>query len=173
MKTITHFTLGLVGAPFGLKGFVKVRPFSGETGHFINLEKVILRQGEKEETRELAEIICQEDSLLIRFAGINSPEAADKLKGAEIIAGRESAAPLKKGEYYIEDLKGLEVFGTEGETLGHITDVLEGGGGFLAELELLSGEKRLAPFRNEFFGDPDLGEGRIALLESWILEQPK
>ena len=170
MKTKTHFTLGLVGAPFGLKGFVKVRPFSGETEHFSRLEKAILRQDGKEETRELAEIICQGDGLLIRFAGIDSPEAADRLKGAEIIAGRENAAPLKRGEYYIEDLKGLEVLGTEGETLGHIANVLEGGGGNLAELELLSGKKRLVPFRNEFFGDVDLKGGKIVLIEPLILE---
>ena len=170
MKTKTHFTLGLVGAPFGLKGFVKVRPFSGETGHFSRLKEVLLRQGEKEETWEVAEIICQEDSLLMRFAGINSPETADRLKGAEIITGRENAAPLKKGEYYVEDLKGLEVFNIEGETLGHITEVLEGGGGNLAEVELLSGERRLVPFRDEFFGEINLKKGKIVLLEPLMLE---
>jgi len=164
LKTKTHFTLGLVGAPFGLKGFVKVRPFSGETGHFSRLEKVTLRQGEKEEIRKLAEIVCQEDILLLRFEGIDSPEAADRLKGAEIITGRENAAPLKEGEYYVEDLKGLEVLDTEGKTLGHITNVLEGGGGNLAEVELPIGGRRLVPFRNEFFGEIDFKKGKIVLL---------
>jgi 16S rRNA processing protein RimM len=159
-----------VGPPFGLKGFVKVRPFSGETDHFSRLDKVTLRHGGKDTVREIAEIILQGDSLLMRFAGIDSPEAAGLLKGAEIIAGREHAAPLKEGEYYVEDLKGLEVITGEGEILGHIIDVVEGGGGELAELKLLSGEKRFAPFRKEFFGDVDLEGGKITLLELWILE---
>jgi len=171
LKAKTHFTLGLVGAPFGLKGFVKVKSHSGETGHFSRLEKITLRQGEKEETWELAEIVCREDTLLMRFAGIDSPEAAARFKGAEIIAARENAAPLKEGEYYIEDLKGLEVVSTEGETLGHITDVLEGGGGNLAEVELFSGERRLAPFRKEFFGDIDLKGGKIVMLEPRMLDE--
>ena len=163
------FTLGLVGAPFGLEGFVKVRPFSGETGHFSRLETVTLRQGDREKVWDVAEIVPRGDFLLLRFKGIDSPEAAASLKGAEIIAGREYAAPLKEGEYYVEDLKGLEVVTAEGGTLGYIADVVEGGGGDLAEIALPSGEKHFVPFRKEFFGDIGLEEGKIVLLEPWIL----
>jgi len=159
-----------VGAPFGLKGFVKVKPFSGETAHFSRLKDVTLRQGDKEEMREIAEALFQGNTLLLRFAGIDDPESAALLQGAEIIAGREYAAPLREGEFYVEDLKGLEVINGEGELLGHITDVVDGGGGSLAEIRLLSGENRFAPFRNEFFGDVDLQKGAIVLLEPWILE---
>ena len=118
----------------------------------------------------MEETLPHGDSVLMRFSGVQSPEAAKALKGAEIIAGRESAAPLKEGEFYIEDLKGLAVTGGNGETLGHITDILEGGGGYLVEIELSDGRKRLAPFRNEFFADVLLDEGKIALLETWVLE---
>jgi len=169
-KPIQRFTLGLVGSPFGLKGFVKVKPFSGETSHLSCLKNVILRQGEKEERRDVAEAVSQGKILLVRFAGIDSPEAAGRLRGAEIIIGREYAAPLRKGEFYVEDLRGLEVVGGEGKVLGHIINVVEGGGGNLAEVKLLSNETRFAPFRKEFFGEVDFKRGRIMLLESWILE---
>ena len=171
-----------MGGPFGLEGFVKVRPFSGETAHFSRLQNVTLRQDGKEKTQEVAEVAPHGNLLLMRFAGIDSPEAAAPLKGAEIIAPREYAAPLKQGEYYVEDLKGLEVVTGGGQTLGRITDVVDGGNGQLAEVTLLSGEKRFAPFRKEFFGDVSLGTGRneaegasppdgkITLLEPWVLE---
>ena len=107
----------------------------------------------------------------MRFAGIDSPEAAAGLAGAEIIAGREYAAPLKDGEYYVEDLKRLEVINGEGKVLGHINDVVEGGGGELVEVLLLSGEKRFVPFRKEFFGGLNLEGAKITLLEPWILDQ--
>ena len=162
--------MGLVGAPFGLKGFVKVKPFSGETAHLSDLARVTLRRGEKEENREVEEVIPQIDALLLRFSGVQSPEAAKALKGAEVIVDREYAAPLKEGEYYVEDLKGLEVVTVAGESLGRIADVLEGGGGDLLEIALTDGEKRLAPFRKEFFDDANLEEGKITLLERWILE---
>lgn len=166
----THFILGSVGAPFGLEGFVKVKPFSGETGHFSRLEKVTLRQNGKETVREVAEIISRGNVLLMRFAGVDSPEAAKTLKDAEIIAGREFAAPLNEGEYYVEDLKGLEVVDPADESLGRVTDVIEGGGGNLVEIMLTSGEKRFAPFRKEFFGNVDFEKNKIVLLERWVLE---
>ena len=159
-----------MGSHFGLEGFVKVKPFSGETDHFLRLKSVTLRQDEKENTWDVAEVVPRGNALLMRFAGIDSPEAARRLNGAEIIVDREYAAPLGKGEYYVEDLKGLEVVSAEGQPLGHIADVLEGGGGHLAEVLLPSGEKRFAPFRKEFFGDVNLDKGSIVLLEPWVLE---
>ena len=170
----THFALGLVGPPFGLNGFVKIKSLSGELEHFFNLKEVYLRKDEKEESAKIGEILIQGEgknaSLLIRFEGIDNPETAKKLAGAEIIAGREYAAPLKKGEYYVEDLKGLEVVNKDGEILGEIINITEGGGGNMAEIKLLSGDVRLAPFRSEFFGDVDLKDGKIVLTEPWILE---
>ena len=130
----------------------------------------MLRLGEIEETREVAEVLVSGKTLHIRFTGVDSPEAARGLKGAEIIAPREQAAPLKEGEFYVEDLKGLEVRDPMGEILGRIINVVEGGGGDLAEVQLPGGEKRLVPFRKEFFGEPCLQKGCIELLELWILE---
>ena len=106
----------------------------------------------------------------MRFSGIKSPEAAKVLKGAEVIVDRKYAAPLQKGEFYVEDLKGLEVVTAAGEPLGRISDMVEGGGGDLLEVKLPGGKTRLAPFRNEFFGDVNLEEGKITLLEPWVLE---
>ena len=131
---------------------------------------MILRKNGKDESKALAEIMIQADTVFLRFAGIESPEAAALLNGAEIITGREFAAPLNDGEYYIEDLKGLEVVSLEGEPLGQITDIFEGGGGFLAEVSLFSGGTKLVPFRKAFFGEIDFDLAKIKLLEPWILD---
>ena len=118
----------------------------------------------------MAEADLKGNTLLLRFEGIDNPETAETLSGAEIIAPREFASPLGEGEFYIEDLKGLTVVNREGKVLGQLTNVLEGGGGNLAEVQLPSGEKRLTPFRREFFGEIDLERSKIELLEPWILE---
>ena len=168
-RTKTSFTLGLIGAAFGLKGFVKVFSLSGESSHFSSLKKLSLRKADKEEIWELEEVIIRGKNLLIRFKGINNPEDAAALVGSELIAPREFAVPLKRGEYYVEDLKGLRVLTKKGEDLGHISDIIEGGGGNLAEITLLSGENRFAPFRKEFFGVPDYKKNSIVLLEPWVI----
>lgn len=164
-----RFAAALVGAPFGLDGRVKIRSLSGEEEHLLRLKKITLRRDGVERVYAVEEFFPR--PLSVKLAGINSPEAAKALAGAELLAERSEAAPLAEGEFYIEDLKGLDVYGgADSALLGKIADVLEGGGGFLAEIVLFSGEKRLVPFRDEFFGVVDLENGRTELLAAWILE---
>jgi len=165
-----RFAVALAGSPFGVKGFVRIRSLSGEYEHLTRLTHVSLRQGERETPWEIEEIIPIPRALAMKFRGIDTPEAAKTLNGAEIVADRGQAAPLRDGEWYVEDLKGLAVVSVSGETLGHITNALEGGGGSLIEIRLVSGETRLAPFRNEFFGDIKPETGRAVLLHTWVLE---
>jgi 16S rRNA processing protein RimM len=165
-----RFAAGLVGAPFGLKGFVKVKSLSGEIDHLLKLTQVTLRQGGTEKTMAIEESAPALPHLVMKFAGIGSPEAAGTLRGAELLVGREYAAPLAAGEYYIEDLRGMEVVSETGEILGHIGGIIEGGGGNLAELRLSGGETRLVPFRKEFFPSISLEKGRALLAALWILE---
>jgi 16S rRNA processing protein RimM len=165
-----RFVAALVGAPFGVKGFVKIKPLSGELEHLEQLERVVLRRLNNETLFYVEETQIIGASLGIKFRGIDSPEAARELTGAEILVDRDQAAPLGKDEYYIADLRGIPVFSQKGMNLGEILDVLDGGGGQLVEMWLPGGEIRLVPFRNEFFGEVDTENRRAVLLEEWILE---
>ena len=165
-----RFIVGLVGAPFGVKGFVRIRPLSGEIEHLLKLQSVIISKDGREKTLKIEEITPAHPGVLIRFDGIDSPEAAKTLNGAQLIVSREHAAPLKNGEFYIEDLKGLPVFTDTGESIGQILDIIEGGGSELAEIKLNGGEKRLVPFRKEFFPEISPEKRRITLQNLWILE---
>jgi 16S rRNA processing protein RimM len=164
------FVVAVAGAPFGLTGRLKIESLSGEEAHLLGLKKAVLRKNGTETPYVVEEVFPS--PLSVKFAGIDSPEAAKPLKGAEILAPREQAAPLKEGEFYIEDLRGLQVV-AGGTTIGTIHDVIEGGGGFLIEIEIEkednSREKRLIPFRDEFFGTIDLAAGKTELRETWII----
>jgi 16S rRNA processing protein RimM len=160
-----------------LKGFVKVKPLSGEIDHLLKLKSVILRQGEKQQTLIIEESAPIPPAVALRFAGFNSPEAAKTLRGAELLISREDAAPLQPGEFYVEDLKGLAILSAngseaanDGHILGHIADIIEGGGGDLAEIRLENGETRLVPFRKEFINGIDLVKKQAILHNLWILE---
>jgi 16S rRNA processing protein RimM len=197
----SRFAAALVGAPFGITGRVKIQSLSGETEHLLALKTVVLRKDGRETSCEVEESSLV--PLTMKFAGIESPEAAKTLKGAEILVDRSRAAPLAEGEFYIEDLKGLKVFLREtpeadknsdqindsprlegrgmdppanqtnetAKPVGEITGIMEGGGGFLAEITLPTGEKKLVPFRDEFFGGIDPEQGRAELIRGWILEE--
>ena len=177
---VKKFIIGLAGAPFGLNGFVKVRSLSGEVDHLLNLESVIIRKDEEERLLKIEESSplggVSGNFVIMRFKGINSPEDAKTLNGAQLLAGREEAAPLQPGEFYVEDLKGVVVFAPPdspekcGGQIGHITDILEGGGGELVEIKLSSGELKLIPFRKEFFTEINPQKGMAVLENLWILE---
>ena len=176
------FIIGLIGAPFGVKGFVRVHSLSGEIEHLLKLQSAVVNKDGRERIYQIAESSPAPPAVLIRFAGIDSPEKAKALTGAELITGREQAAPLNDGEFYIEDLKELQVFTENGETIGRIMDIIEGGGGELVEILLANCQKRLVPFRREFFKEISLGDfavpyggnfgekGRAVMQNLWILE---
>jgi 16S rRNA processing protein RimM len=167
---IDQFVTALVGAPFGVKGFVKLKPLSGGWEHLARLDAVLLRRESVETLFYIEETMRSGSSLAVKFRGINTPEAAKTLTGAELLIDRAHAAPLGEDEYYVEDLRGLPVSDKDGAVLGEIRDVLEGGGGQLIEVLLPKGESRLVPFRGEFFGEIDIEKRRVMLLETWILE---
>ena len=180
--TKDSFIAGIIGAPFGLEGFVKVKPLSGETEHLLKLKSATLRQDGKERVLTIEESVPNAVSVVMRFAGFRNPEAAKALAGAELIVSREEAAVLKTGEFYVEDLKGLAVLAPPpeaappsqavppSEALGYINAIIEGGGGDLAEITLNDGKRKLVPFRKEFFSGIDLGNRRVTLNKLWILE---
>jgi 16S rRNA processing protein RimM len=66
-------------------------------------------------------------------------------------------------------LKGLQVISVTGEAIGRITDIIEGGGGELAEIQLVQ-EKKLVPLNKEFFKEISPEKGRAVLQNLWILE---
>ena len=93
---------------------------------------------------------------------------------------------MKKDEWYIEDLRncslvyeGKDVPATsvapaERKTavVGTVTDVMEGGAGYLLEVSLSENcdRKVLVPFNNEFIGKVDVKNGTVQLMHLWILE---
>ncbi|MDR1229850.1 MAG: ribosome maturation factor RimM [Spirochaetaceae bacterium] len=183
-RLIERFVAGIIGPPFGLEGFVKFRSFSGETAHLKRLASITLRKNGVESVFPVEEMRSRGASGegVIRFAGFDSPEKAKALGGSEIMVSRKDAAPLGKGEYYIEDLKGLSVVAgaktpdaKAGTVFGVVTGVYEGGGGSLLEVKLgddgfSRDVMRLVPFRDEFIGEVSLKKGTVVLLAPWVLE---
>jgi len=164
------FIIGTIGAPFGVKGFVKVFSASGETDHLLKIKSIVISKDGKDQQLKIAERALALPAVLFRFEGIDNPEAAKNFNGAKLIGSRDQAAPLGEGEFYIEDLKGLPVQSEDGRIVGHVTDIIEGGGGELVELKIIKpvseetlNEMRLVPFRKEFFSVIEPENGRLTL----------
>ena len=112
----------------------------------LKLKAATLRKEGKERVLGIEESSAAGSALVIRFTGYDSPESVKELQGMELLVNRENAAPLKPGEFYVEDIKGLEAVAENGEILGNIAGIIEGGGGDLAEIRLKNGQSKIIPF---------------------------
>ena len=149
-----RFVVGIIRGSHGVTGNFKVESTSGEYEHFADMEEVTLRNGRtgSEKLYKVEGVELSGQTLLMKLAGIDSPEEVKKINGCEIVVPREYACPLDKSEWYVEDLKqcalvypkdgwskdGLEAKTSPADfvTVGTVTDVLEGGTGNLLEIKL-------------------------------------
>ena len=100
-----QLVVGFVRAPHGVTGEVKVESASGEYDHIVSLENVTLRHGTESKLCSVESAERGTDCVFMKLAGIDTPEDARKYNAWEIAVPREYAYPLKKGEWYIDDLR--------------------------------------------------------------------
>ena len=77
-------------------------------------------------------------------APIEDRDAAEALRGTEILVPRQALPPAAPGEYYWIDLEGLRVVTVEGVPLGEVSHLLSTGAN---DVMVVRGEReRLLPF---------------------------
>jgi 16S rRNA processing protein RimM len=158
--------MGRVSAPHGIKGWIKVQPFTQEMDGLLGYpEWWLARDGEWRQHR-IAESAVHGALVLARVEGCTDREAAAALKGAEVAIPRRLLPESREGEYYWSDLLGMEVLNRRGERLGRVAKVLETGAN---DVLVLEGEKeRLVPFVDGVILNVDLAGGRLSV--DWELD---
>lgn len=178
-----NLAIGKIRTSFGVKGYMKVQNFSGETEHFFRLEEISLENGKLREKKRIESVSIHGSDLILKFEGIDSPEEARKYIDWEIWVPRSMASSLGEGEYYIADLCGCTLTGiSHGETAGgtkvygKVRSVLyESGTCDYLEIESEETDEKnkkkifLVPFRKEFIGRVDTESRTIELLADWII----
>lgn len=168
METIA---IGTVRTAWGLKGWLKIKSFSGEWAHFFDLKSVILKVRNRDWKREyqVEGFRMQHEGGLIKLTGVDSPEAGKTLAGYEILVPRDSGAPLTDNEWYLSDLVGLSLVDVNGTTLGEIIGIIESADDLL-EIRKPDGNSFLVPFRSRFVGEPDIENRTLVLTALWLME---
>ena len=117
---LDFLTIGCILSTWGVKGKLKVQPESDFPGRFTpGLRVYIDRQPAVIRSTE-----WHQGKLLIQLDTIDRPEDARKLRGKAIKIPYSQVHPLPEGQYYHFQLIGLEVWTTQGELLGKITEIL-------------------------------------------------
>ncbi len=118
--------LGVIARPHGVAGEVRVHVYNPGSTLLEGLSEVFVR-AEEGEAPSLVEVIGTRrgpKALLVRFAGVESREDAEALRGFTLCVPREALPELEEGEYYHADLIGLEAY-EDGRSVGKVVAVLD------------------------------------------------
>ena len=119
--------VGKIVNTHGLRGEVKIVPWTDTPDVFEDLENVFVRTKQGEEPLTIKGVKYQKNNIIVRFAEIKDIDQAQNYKNLVVFAKRENLGELPEGVYYIADLLGLTVVEEDGRVLGTISDVFNTG----------------------------------------------
>lgn len=154
--------IGKVARSHGVRGELLVRADDPESTSLLDQERLYLRdaQGEITPCRILGARVSQGE-YRIRLEGVDDRDKSDALRGREVLLTRDQLPPLEPGEYYSDDLIGLEAFRSSGEPLGRVATILHTGG--VPVLEVHGEREWQVPLVEQFVLRIDVEGRRIEL----------
>ncbi|MFA6920971.1 MAG: ribosome maturation factor RimM [Gallionella sp.] len=148
--------MGRVASAFGIRGWVKVQPFSEFVDSLLDYKTWYLgHENGPWRKVEVAQAETHDKTLAVQFPDCPDRNAAEKLKGLLIAVPRSSLPEQIEGEYYWADLIGMSVVNQAGETLGTVTELLETGANDVLIVKG-TGPDVLIPFLKNVIGKVDL-----------------
>jgi 16S rRNA processing protein RimM len=156
--------MGRISAPFGIKGWVRVQPYSGTPGSLTNYATWWLDSAAGWQEYAVQQAQVQGPDVVAKLAGCEDRDAAAGFKGRVVAIPRVAFPPAEQGEFYWADLVGLRVRNSEGLDFGVVSSMLETGANAVMVVQqsaVESGEERLIPFIADVIKRVDIAAGLI------------
>jgi len=162
--------IGRFARPQGRRGEVVAEPLSDRPERFTTLGRIFVESpdGAAHEERVTA-AWPHKGRYVLKLAGVDSIEAAERLRGLRLALSESDIQPLPPGSYYHHQLRGLNVFDEGGAALGVVADLLETGAAVVLVVRAADGDtERLIPFAEPFIVavEPERGRLVVHLLET-------
>jgi 16S rRNA processing protein RimM len=113
--------LGAVRGAYGVRGWVRIAPYATDGGVLEAVPGWWLVRDAKPQYVSIEGRRRHGTSILAKFPGCETKEAADVLRGATVAVARGEFPPLPEGDHYLGDLLGSQVVNRAGETLGAVS----------------------------------------------------
>ena len=148
----------------GLKGEVVAEVLTDFPERFDGLSDVtgVLPDGSRRQL-ELEGSFFQKDRIVLKFAGIDSIEAAEELRNTEVCVPEEEAVGLGDDEFFDWELAGCVAATADGEEIGVVREVMRTGAGEILVIEDASGREVMVPFVAAICTDVDVAGKRIVI----------
>ena len=158
-----YLELGQIVNTFGIKGMVKIKPFTDDVEQFEQLQTIYIKNKNSKKEYEIEEVKYHKNMILLKLKGIENPEQAETLRESYVIIPREKAKKLEEGTYYIVDMIGLEVFTEEGEKIGILEDIFNTGSNDIYVVKNDLGKQILLPAIEEVIKKIDIENRKITV----------
>ncbi len=165
MSRYPYVILGKVVKAHGIRGEVQVYPYTFTVDSFIKYGplSLIAIGGREQKFQVLRARKKQKRKIILTLEGVNSRDQAEALVGSKIAVPRERLPELSEGEYYWQDLIGMEVRTVTGEVVGRVKQILATGAHDILIIRGTRGEV-LIPAVAQMIDNIDL-EGRVITVD--------
>lgn len=158
---VEYFEIGQISNTHGLKGELKVRPYTENAKRFEEIKRVLIKKDDKSfDEYEIQSVRYQKDIVLLRLKGIDIIEQAEKLKGQTLIIPREAGKELEENEFFIADLIGCSVYEND-ERIGELIDVFTAGASDVYVIKRSGKKELLLPALKSVIKNVDLENKKI------------
>lgn len=163
MQRSDRICLGRIDGPHGVRGLVRVRPFTEDPGAIASYGPLTDASGRRRFALTL--LSWHRTAWLARVDGVEDRDAAAALRGESLYVPRSALPdPGEEGEaFYHADLIGLRVDRVDGRPLGRVRAVHDFGAGDLLDLSLDGGGSVTVPFTKAVVPTVDLRAGRLVV----------
>ena len=151
--------LGKITAPQGIKGEVRVYPYTDKPTRFSEIEAVLLngRRCRIEKARYM------KNMAILKLEGIDDRNAAETMRNRELLLPREELWKQPEYTYFVDDLVGCAVVSEDGAPVGTLKTIHSRPAQDLYEIERADGSSFLLPAVKEFIKDVKTDEKIIVI----------
>lgn len=156
-----YFELGQIVNTYGIKGFVKVVPFTDDVKRFEDLKSIYIDYKGELILVNIEEVSYSKANVLLKFKEFPNINMVEKFKNCYLKIDRKDAVRLPKNTYFIADLIGLEVYTEEGRLLGKVDDIFRTGSNDVYVVKDELGKQILLPAIKEVIKNVDIENKKI------------
>jgi 16S rRNA processing protein RimM len=117
--------LGIVGAPFGVRGWIKLRSHTDPPERLLDHRDLRIGQGSAWQSYRIEASGRSGGALTVKLAGVGDRDQAQALRGAQVCVPRSELPQRDDKDFYRADLIGCEVVNLDGIGLGVVRHFLE------------------------------------------------
>lgn len=130
--------IGRLRGAYGVHGWVRVVPHQDGSA-LLHARRWWLGTPQGDQAVDIDSARVHGASVLAKWAGCDTKEAADALKGVPVRVARSDFPPLAEDEHYWIDLIGATVVNRTGVTLGEVAGLQDNGAQALLEVRSATG----------------------------------